>query len=131
MRMWGIPPERLCRQHLLGEHVEMHAFVGLIRRGSSLEGYTSSGLVDVRLIRERHELLVDEMLSRRYHHRSPLPDFDLAAYLEHPGYVDVDANLEELERRCPRCAARFPLNSRDWFDDESLTDAERNEGGDL
>ena len=34
MRMWLVNPALLCRQHLLGEHVEMHMFAGHI-----LEGY--------------------------------------------------------------------------------------------
>jgi len=25
MRIWDIPPKRLCRSHLLGEHRELHA----------------------------------------------------------------------------------------------------------
>lgn len=25
--MWGVDPSAMCRNHLLGEHVEMHMFV--------------------------------------------------------------------------------------------------------
>lgn len=42
MRMWMVPPELMCRQHLLGEHVELHMFVGAINKGTSvvtLPGY--------------------------------------------------------------------------------------------
>ncbi len=46
MRMWNVLPEYLCRKHLLGEHVEMHMFVGTIKRGVSLNGYIKNKLVE-------------------------------------------------------------------------------------
>ena len=33
MRMWMIDPKLLCRKHLLGEHLEIHMFVGTINKG--------------------------------------------------------------------------------------------------
>lgn len=39
MRMWKVNPKNMCRQHLLGEHVECHMFVGAILKGISLSGY--------------------------------------------------------------------------------------------
>ena len=32
MRTWDIPPEKLCRQHLLGEHRELHAIWSIITK---------------------------------------------------------------------------------------------------
>ena len=32
MRMWLVPPQLMCDQHLLGEHLEMHMFIGTIRK---------------------------------------------------------------------------------------------------
>ena len=40
MRMWMLPPECMCRKHLLGEHVELHMLLGSMRRGKSIEGLT-------------------------------------------------------------------------------------------
>ena len=47
MRMWMVDPRIMCRQHLLGEHVEIHMFVGAISRGKSVKGYLEKGLLEV------------------------------------------------------------------------------------
>lgn len=73
--MWDIDPSRMCRQHLLGEHVELHMIVGSLNKGRSLEGYYATGLVDTDLIVSRHEALVTEMTARSMRHKSPLPEF--------------------------------------------------------
>ena len=36
MRMWMIDPTMLCTKHLLGEHVELHMFVGTINKNKKL-----------------------------------------------------------------------------------------------
>jgi len=97
--MWKVNPSYLCNQHLLGEHVEMHMFAGCINKGVSLKGYLEKGLVEVHLIKERHEELVKEMLKRGFNHQSSLPGFK--AWRE--GKVDVFNNLLELSNRCPKC----------------------------
>ena len=99
MRMWNVDPRLLCRQHLLGEHVEMHMMIGTILAGKSCKGYTDDGLIEIHNVRKRHDVLRDEMLRRGYNHNSPLP----AATLWVEGVVDVDANIVELHRRCKAC----------------------------
>ena len=101
MRMWLVPPKYLCRQHLLGEHVEMHMFAGYLRTGRPLGGYAS--LCETGLIAERHAQLAREMVSRGYAHGSPLEYTDRFQ----GGCVDRIASLAELLRRCPRCRQRF------------------------
>ena len=101
MRMWSVPPSKMCRRHLLGEHVELHMIVGSLNKGTSMEGYYAKGLVDTAGITERHEALVDEMTARGMHHKSPLPTF----YDPHRGHLDPD-NQQELLRRCPDCRSR-------------------------
>ena len=102
MRMWGIDPKKLCRKHLLGEHVEMHMFAGTIKKGISITGYLENGLVDPSTILARHEVLAKEMVERGYNHNSPL-DFPLT--LE-SAVVDVKANRDDLRKRCPECKKR-------------------------
>ena len=99
MRMWGVEPALLCRKHLLGEHVEMHMFVGSIRKGNSINGYVSSGLVHVPSIASRHDALASELTRRGMSHRSPLLPFESPDI----GGIDVWANLAELCQRCPDC----------------------------
>lgn len=100
MRMWMLEPSILCRQHLLGEHVELHMLVGTIRRGVSLTGYLARGLIDTAKISARHDALVEEMTRRGYNHKSPLEYDDELAL----GSVDLEASMLELMRRCSRCS---------------------------
>jgi len=99
MRMWNVDPQILCRKHLLGEHVEMHMFVGSIRKNQSVTGFIAGGLVNTSLIQTRHEELATEMLRRGYNHKSPLE------YDDHlnAGQVSIEKNLVELARRCIEC----------------------------
>lgn len=103
MRMWNVPVEKLCRQHLLGEHQETHSFVGCIKKGTSLKGYIDKGLVEVHNIRNRHDLLAEEMLKRGYKHLSPLQEFTC----QDAGYVNSEQNINELHRRCEKCRERI------------------------
>ncbi len=104
MRMWGVPPQCLCRKHLLGEHVELHMFVGAINKNKSMKGFIEKNLVDILQIPTRHDILVAEMLSRGYKHQSELPSF---TYDGEPGVVLKYNNLLELSRRCEECAFRI------------------------
>jgi len=100
-RMWMVPPKLLCRQHLLGEHKELHQLVGTIRAGrlSVIKGHARLGQVQCRSIIKRHEELVAEMIKRGYNHASPLGDFEQLDL----GEVDIEKNLADLRHRCERC----------------------------
>lgn len=101
MRMWMVEPNKMCRKHLLGEHVELHMFVGVINKGNDLEGYFKKKLVCVSEIKKRHDDLVNEMKTRGYNHKSELPDFKWDK-LE-CGEIDVNENIQELKLRCKEC----------------------------
>lgn len=112
MRMWMLPPETMCRKHLLGEHVELHMLLGTMKRGKRIDGFLAGRLVDPRLVFRRHEQLVREMLRRGYRHASPMDEAECRAAARgygspQPG-IDVEANAKELRRRCPECAGRAP-----------------------
>ena len=106
MRMWLVPPEVLCRNHLLGEHRELHALVGIIRSGKKLDGYVNNNLIETDYIQRRHQLLAEEMTRRGYNHHSPLDYDDLEDELR-LGRVDDQANLVELRSRCHECRERI------------------------
>lgn len=106
MRMWGIDPSLMCDRHLLGEHVEMHMFVGHLNKGRNLGKYLD-GLVERDKIVHRHEDLATEMGRRGMNHKSPLPHFDAKP----EGYIDINDNILDLANRCPRC--RVKLKSKD------------------
>jgi hypothetical protein len=75
MRIWDVPPGRLCRNHLLGEHAELHAVWSILTRGKS--GYANHPETlrwkgKLKALYSRHEQLVAEMENRGYKHKSPL-----------------------------------------------------------
>lgn len=100
--MWGVHPRLMCDKHLMGEHVEMHMFVGTIAAGKSLDGYVRDKLVDPGRIGERHDELAMEMTRRGMAHVSPLhvPVFLTSVTLNN---INEGTNTRELVRRCPDC----------------------------
>lgn len=102
MRMWMVDPKLLCRQHLLGEHKELHMLAGTLAKGRSLGRFITDRLVSPADAQRRHSELVEEMAARGYNHRSPLTVVSDVAVA-----IDTDANLTELARRCPACAKRI------------------------
>ncbi len=99
MRMWMVPPRKMCRKHLLGEHVEIHMVVASLRLGKSVAGFLEKGLLELHSLRQRHDELVAEMLRRGYRHNSPLGPVPRRK----GGKIDRRANRLELARRCPEC----------------------------
>lgn len=76
MRIWDIPPAKLCRNHLLGEHAELHA-VWTILTEDRQGGYANHPEVErwrgkLKALYSKHEEIVEEMVARGYRHKSPL-----------------------------------------------------------
>ena len=75
MRIWDIPTKKLCRNHLLGEHRELHAIWSVItekKKGYSLHPETIRWRGRLHALYIRHEEQTSEMLRRGYSHNSPL-----------------------------------------------------------
>jgi len=122
MRMWlHADPARLCHQHLLGEHRELH---GLCRKPAAwsqarwlakIRGHLRLRQIEPLAIVQRHADLVAECERRGWpsgaDHRSPLAWADVAASLdgltesELSTTVDRDAGRRALHDRCPACRA--------------------------
>jgi hypothetical protein len=100
--MWMVNPKLMCRKHLLGEHVEIHMFVGSINKGINIQTYINTNLCEPNSIRSRHDELVKEMLARGYNHKSELPDFEFKDDTK----VDSEKSYEDLIKRCKDCASR-------------------------
>jgi hypothetical protein len=100
-----VNPRILCRQHLLGEHAEIHMFIGTINRKKSVEGYLQKGLLEVHNLFSRHNEIVEEMLKRGYKHHSEVDEEWKTAI--QAGFVDRKRNLEELINRCSECRRRY------------------------
>ncbi|MFC1808765.1 pyrimidine dimer DNA glycosylase/endonuclease V [Candidatus Omnitrophota bacterium] len=75
MRIWDISPKKLCRNHLLGEHRELHAIWVVLtknKKGYSKHPETLRWKNKLAALYLRHEKLVEEMLRRGYKHKSDL-----------------------------------------------------------
>jgi hypothetical protein len=106
-RLWNLPPQYLCDDHLLGEHSEMHQEGGTLvnhPHGKAVcRGHARLGQVRTGLLADRHAELAREMECRGMDHDSPF-DYDIEADI---GYVDRHANLVDLYQRCDDCAERI------------------------
>jgi hypothetical protein len=99
VRIWDVPPEELCRLHLLGEHRELHAIWAILTRDKG--GYrhhpeTKRWVGRQAALYVRHGQLVDEMARREYAHRSDLDASlatGIAAQTEFIDPVDVQREL--------------------------------------
>jgi hypothetical protein len=75
MRVWDIPPKKLCRNHLLGEHREIHAIWSILikgKKGYSKHPETLRWRGKPKALFERHEKIANEMRKRGYGHQSCL-----------------------------------------------------------
>jgi len=75
MRIWDVSPTILCRQHLLGEHRELHALWTILtehKKGYSQHPETKRWVGKLPALYKRHQELVDEMETRGYSHLTPL-----------------------------------------------------------
>ena len=75
MRIWDVPQSKLCRNHLLGEHRELHAIWSVLTRhkkGYSHHPETLRWKGKLRALYRKHDEIVSEMIKRGYQHRSPL-----------------------------------------------------------
>ena len=75
MRIWDLDPGKICNNHLLGEHRELHAIWSIILNNK--KGYMNHPEVKrwrgkLKALYSRHDLLVKEMDRRGFKHSSPL-----------------------------------------------------------
>jgi hypothetical protein len=133
MRMWATDPSKMCRQHLVAEHRELHMLSGTMQSGKGPSALYVNGLARQQLlipdqVEYRHDLLVDEMLRRGYRHKTPMPRFD-RAFVTLPGRVCPGLSTHELWRRCRDCRLLIDnkymkelLNVYQCFNDEQCID---------
>lgn len=101
MRMWMIQPNKLCRQHLLGEHFEIHKAVGNLRHsGKWTKSLTQRGFLEPQNFLSRHDTLVKEMQRRGFTHNSPL---DVSGVELDTGNVNIRKSIRDLKDRCEEC----------------------------
>jgi hypothetical protein len=115
--MWMVNPSIFCRQHLMGQHVEFHMFLGSLKRKINIDGYIQSNCIEILALNSYHDFCVQEMLRRNYNHRTPLPPIsqDILSYYSNYLSIKVDqqASLHMLLSRCQECKSNYErlLNS--------------------
>lgn len=105
MRIWDVNPQILCRQHLLGEHRELHALWTILQQDKT--GYrnhpeTKRWAGKLAALDKRHQQLVDEMAKRGYTHSSPLVGQPTGAATQEDFVHSIEEQLEFLKNKnCP------------------------------
>jgi hypothetical protein len=103
MRIWDIHPGKLCRNHLLGEHNELHAMWNIItrnRKGYSNHPETRRWRGKLKALFYVHEAIVQEMQSRGYSHKSPLDKKLAMGKRVQDEFVDpIERQIELLKQR--------------------------------
>ena len=102
MRIWDLPPAMLCRQHLLGEHRELHALWTILTTGSK-GGYANHPETlrwhgKQAALYARHEALVTEIARRGYTHHTPLDPPLATDLVTQTDYVYTPAEQVEILR---------------------------------
>ncbi len=115
MRMWMCDPKIMCRQHLLGEHRELHTILGIFKKGTLIDGYIKNNCIEPRAVWRRHKELVREMKRRGYQHHTPIGYFEFIKALtnvkkSHRKYkINKRISKEDLLDRCDICNENYIL----------------------
>ncbi len=99
VRIWCVPVSELDRQHLLGEHAELHCIVGaLLDKYKAYQKHPETLRFKDRLeqLYFRHGEQTQEMTKRGYKHNSPLPESSQPYICTQEEYL---RDQEELAKR--------------------------------
>lgn len=99
MRVWDVPPEELCRAHLLGEHRELHGLWNILtqdKKGYSKHPETLRWVGKQAALYNRHELLTEEMARRGYGHSTPLDSALATGSAIQDAYIDTTEQQRRL-----------------------------------
>lgn len=102
MRVWDIAPAKLCRNHLLGEHREIHAIWSIIihnKQGYSRHPETVRWKGRLAALYSRHEAVSGEMRNRGYLHMSPLDKNLATGKAVQTGFVDSKEGQAQILKK--------------------------------
>ena len=102
MRIWDIVPRHLCRQHLLGEHRELHAIWSILTKDK--QGYrnhpeTKRWRGKLAALFLRHEKLIAEMAKRNYRHYSLLDKRKATGSKNQSAFINTPKQQREILRK--------------------------------
>jgi hypothetical protein len=108
MRVWDISAEKLCRNHLLGEHRELHAIWSILingKKGYSRHPETLRWKGKLAALYLRHGTLVKEMSARGYNHQSDLDRKYAVGIKRQTVFIDSPRRQVEILRN-KKCECR-------------------------
>ena len=105
MRMWMVDPKIMCRQHLLGEHSEIHKHRHNFVKKHNMNKRVSLNQIEPKSMKKRHDELAREMERRGYEHNSEytMPDISYLTKESREYTVDTNKSYEDLIKRCGGC----------------------------
>ena len=109
MRIWDLDPSILCRNHLLGEHRELHSLWTVIsqnKKGYSKHPETLRWYGKLKALFLRHENLVKEMKNRGYNHHSDLDKNLATGSSTQDEFVNTKAEQLEILRN-KKCSCKL------------------------
>ena len=110
-RFWNVELGKLCDQHLLGLHKEIHQEIGSLRNGriEIVLGHIKENQITFENIIEYHEDVEEELRDRGFNADSPI-DSELEDFLEALsdwGYTISEYDRDDLSSRCGDCSDRL------------------------
>ena len=107
MRIWDLSPSKLCRNHLLGEHRELHAMWIIItenKKGYAHHPETIRWRGKLKAMYLRHEELVKELDKRGYNHKSLLDKRKATGKSKQDVFVDLPSKqIKIIKQKGCRC----------------------------
>lgn len=114
-----LPTEILCRNHLLGEHKEIHTQLAFVLKKYNPSGWIRHRFIFPTYLLVRHRELIEEFRVRKYNHQSPITTIqfkDFISTLKLVGIKDYDQkftdddkrkSIVDLIGRCSICHSRY------------------------
>lgn len=97
-----IEPEKMCMNHILGEHLEVHALYAHLEKRKRIGGFIISNCIEPKSVKIRHDLLASFLRN----HKTPMESNPDTSYLkpeEENAKVDVIKSYALLIERCKKC----------------------------
>lgn len=110
MRMRMVSPRILCRQHLLGEHGELHKHrPSFVKKHSIFGRIYPEVQIEPESMKRRHDELAAEMVRRGMKHNSPyeMPDLSYLPEEQRKAKVNRRENLSLLLSKCWDCQSKY------------------------
>ena len=105
VRVWCVPVRLLDRQHLLGEHAELHVMYNAIvkaklgiQSGWQKHPQTLRFMDRLGMLVDRHRQQAKELLKRGYRHNSPLPETHVLEPYKYSN-SEMESDLKTLRER--------------------------------